>query len=117
MIWARARWISRPRICTTWPTGNRLITPDIEHSLQDEVRVQSGGSKGGCVACLECEREQDSGVERAVVVGIARQNEPVSQGFGINRVQIGHVASSPPVSRRLNEKTPENEGGFQLRLV
>jgi hypothetical protein len=71
--------------------GNRLVTPDIQDSFQDEVGVQSGGSKGRCIASLERQGEEDSGVERPVVVGIARQDEPMGQGFGINRGQIGHA--------------------------
>ena len=92
--------------------GNRLITPDVEHSLEDEVRVDSGGSKGGRIAGLEGKREQDSGVERAVVVGIARQHEPVGQGFGINRVLFGHGHAD------VGEiKNSRKEGGRGLTLI
>ena len=59
--------------------------------FRTRLAFKPGGSKRGCVAGLERQREQHSGVERSVVVRIARQNEPMGQGFGINRVQIGHA--------------------------
>lgn len=70
--------------------GNRLIAADIEHSLEDEVCGCARGSKRGGVACLEGQREQSTGVERAIVVCIARQNKPVRKGFGVRLVRIGH---------------------------
>jgi hypothetical protein len=46
------------------------------------------------------------------VVGVARQNEPVGQGFGLERVEIGHERGVRRMLGILNEKTPEKEGGF-----
>ena len=94
---------------------NGLITPDVEHSFQDQVCIQSGGSKGRGVACLEGQREQDSGVERAVVVRIARQNQPVGQGFGINRVQ-NRPCSIESVGMPWIMKKPPKSGVFELGL-
>ena len=76
---------------------NRLVAPEIEHSFQDEIGVQAGGSKGGGIAGLEGQREQNARVKRAVVVGVARQDEPMRQSFGINRRANRPCASSPPV--------------------
>ena len=50
---------------------NRLVAPKIEDSFQNQVGVQAGRSKSRRVASLQGQRNQNPGVERAVVIGIA----------------------------------------------
>lgn len=69
----------------------RLVTTDVEHPFQDEVGIEAGGPKSRRVGRLKRQGKQHSGVERSMVVRIAWQNQPMGQGFRINRVQIGHA--------------------------
>ena len=71
--------------------GNRLITPQVEHPLQDEVGVQTRGPKGSRVAGLQSQGHEHASVQSTVMIGIARQHEMVSQNLGITGLRFGHV--------------------------
>ncbi len=71
--------------------GHRFVAAEIQNSFQNEVGIQAGGSECGRVAGFEGQRQKDASVERAVVVGITRQNEAMGQCFGIVRVRFSHL--------------------------
>ena len=99
MIWARrAMDLPSPDLDHT-ADRNRLVAPEIQDPLQDQVGVQSRGPKRGCIAGLERQREQHPRVKRPVMVGITRQDKVMRQRFGIIRVQFAHEVSRPKLRR------------------
>ena len=52
-----------------------------QHPPQHQVGVRAGGPAPGGVGRLEGIPQQAAGVERAVVVGVGGQDEPVARGF------------------------------------
>ncbi len=70
---------------------NRLVTAQIQHSFQDEVGIQAGGPKGGCITGLKRQGEQDAGVKGPVMIAVAGQDEAMCQCFGISGVRFVHA--------------------------
>ncbi len=91
---------------------NRLVTAKIEHSLQNEIRVQPSGAEGGCITGLKREGQQSPCIERSVVIGITRQDKAMCQGFNVLRLGLRHSRRVPgamignrEMSRRRSSKT------------
>ena len=70
---------------------DRLITSEIQDSLQNEIGVQTRGAKRRGVACLEREGEQDACIESPMMIGVARKDEAIHDSLAFIRVQIGHA--------------------------
>ena len=71
---------------------DRLVAAQVEDPLQDQVGVQARGAIGRGIGRLERHREQDARVERAVMIGIARQDEAMGQDFVAGRHPHAHRA-------------------------
>ncbi len=80
---------------------HRLVTAQIEHSLQYQVGIQARGTKGSRVTGLECQRDKDARVKRAMMIGISRQDKMVGQDLGITGWRFGHVHQIRGLERKL----------------
>jgi hypothetical protein len=79
------------------PDRHRLIAPDVENPFQDEVCVQSGSAERGRVSSFKRQRQQGTRIEGSVVVGIARQDQAMAQGFCILGLRLSHARRVPRI--------------------
>lgn len=70
---------------------DRLVAAQVEDALEDEVRVEARGPEGGRISRLQGEGQQDAGIERPVVVGVAGQDEAVGPRLVFIPIRIGHA--------------------------
>lgn len=61
--------------------GDGLEATEVEDAFEDEIGGGACGAVGGCVASFEGEGEEGAGVERAMMIGVAGEDEAVCQGF------------------------------------
>ena len=74
---------------------NGFVTAEVKDSFQDEVGVQPGGTEGRRVAGLEGKGEQGTRIECPMVIGIARQDKAMSQGFEVLGLRLRHARRVP----------------------
>ncbi len=74
---------------------NRFIAAQVEDSFEDEIGVQPGGTEGRRVAGLQGKSEEGSRVECPVVIGIARQDQAMSQSFEFLGLRFRHALRVP----------------------
>jgi hypothetical protein len=74
---------------------DRLVTSEIENPFENQIGIEPSSTEGGCVACLECKRQQGSGVKCAMVIGIARQDKAMGQGFDVLVRRLCHARRVP----------------------
>ncbi len=74
---------------------NGFVAAEVKDSFQDEVGVQPGGTEGRRVAGLEGKGEQGTRIECPMVIGIARQDKAMSQGFEVLGLHLRHARRVP----------------------
>ena len=72
-----------------------FVAAEVKNSFQDEVGVQPGGTEGRRVAGLEGKGEQGTRIECSMVIGIARQDKAMSQGFEVLGLRLRHARRVP----------------------